>query len=168
MVGVIIKSSKDFMHKFLMSETFGDFLLVEGKVIAANTFIIDGHMQKEFFTKEEWEDEQVRPYDYASWNDMKSFVFSVVKGKHTPVMLKFTLQLKPEITHKLFQEKGLSGDEKAYQIGGFLCNMKYENGTVHVTTGVSYTGFTMDKEPEKLWDQYFIQFLEKSQIDYQM
>ena len=47
MTAVQITSMKDFMNKLLLSDTFDCFLLEEAVVGTANTFTIDGHINKE-------------------------------------------------------------------------------------------------------------------------
>jgi hypothetical protein len=43
-------------------------------------------------------------------------------------------------------------------------NIRYANGEVVVTTGVSYSIFTLDKSAEKAWDEYIPSFLESNDI----
>ena len=42
------------MQKLLRSEIFDVFLLLEGTVITSCSYTIDGRLQKEFYTMEEW------------------------------------------------------------------------------------------------------------------
>ena len=166
MIGIKIKSSKDFMNHFLMTDAFADFLFVEGKVITANTYVLDGHMQKDFFDPEEWEDETICPYEFAKWTDMKQMIFQMIKGKHTPVYMRITLQQKPELTRQYLEGKIGAGDQNL--IGGLLCTVKYEKGQVTLTTGVAYNGFLPDKEPEKGWDQQMLKMLSEKGLDYEV
>ena len=45
-----IKELKNFMAKLLATDAFDDFLLAEATITTYNTFIIDGHLVKEFFS----------------------------------------------------------------------------------------------------------------------
>jgi hypothetical protein len=47
----------------------------------------------------------------------------------------------------------------------FGINIKFTQGTVSVTTGVSYSIFTLDREAEKAWDKYIPSFLESNDIE---
>ncbi|MBQ3871210.1 MAG: hypothetical protein II780_00735, partial [Clostridia bacterium] len=47
----------------------------------------------------------------------------------------------------------------------FGINIKYSQGTVIVTTGVSHSLFTLDREAEKAWDKYIPSFLESNDIE---
>ena len=55
MISLKIKNTKEFMQKFLMSEAFADFLLMEARVDTFVSFDIDGRIRREFYTKEELE-----------------------------------------------------------------------------------------------------------------
>ena len=72
MIALQIKNVKNFMSKFLATDTFDRFLLSEGSITTYNTFFIDGHQIKEFYTPEEWEDSTIRPYEYSQWKDIKT------------------------------------------------------------------------------------------------
>lgn len=149
------------MQKLLRTEVFDGFLMLEGTVMTACSYTLNGRLQKDFYTSEEWEDETIRPYEYAKWADMKELVFQMIKGTHTPVYMKFSLMLRPE----LGQQYGLAGEELL--IKGYVLNIRYENGSITCVTGVSYSGFTMDKEPEKQWDKVVSEFLEKNGIEFE-
>ena len=97
---------------------------------------------------------------------MKQMIFQMIKGKHTPVYMRITLQQKPELTRQYLEGKIGAGDQNL--IGGFLCTVKYEKGQVTLTTGVSYHGFLMDKEPEKGWDQQMLKMLSEKGLDYEI
>ena len=60
-----ISNLKDFMNKLLLSDDFDGFLLEEGTIVTANAFQIDGHIRKNFYTKEEQEDPSLCPYDFS-------------------------------------------------------------------------------------------------------
>ena len=49
-----IKELNHFMSRLLKSDAFDCFLLSEGTVVTYNTFVIDGHMVKEFFAGGRW------------------------------------------------------------------------------------------------------------------
>ena len=56
MIALQIQEIKSFMNKLLLSQTFDNFLLVEGQITTYNTFHIDGRLQKDFFTAQEIEE----------------------------------------------------------------------------------------------------------------
>ena len=44
-------------------------------------------------------------------------------------------------------------------------NLRFSQGEVIITTGVSYNIFTLDKSAEKAWDEYIPSFLESNGIE---
>lgn len=164
MISCKITELKTFMGRLLATDCFDGFLLEEAALVTYNTFTIDGRLKKEFYAAKEWEDVSVRPYEFSCWSDVRSICFSLIKGKKTPVSLKFVLQLKPEEMNALLSENGLSPSEKT--IKAFIVTIRYGNGGMTCTTGVSLLEFSLDKIAERLWDKAFLQFLEEKGISY--
>lgn len=178
MIALQITSSKDFMGKLLASDMFDLFLMSEAQVVTANGYTIDGRMQKAFFTEEEWSDPEIRAYELAQWKDMKSVIFSMIKGKHTPVRFQIVLQLKPEWKNRILQtaeknagensiEKQETEDSASGIISSLQLNVRYENGQTSLVTAVAYSGFSMDKEPEHKWDGWMKNFLAEKGIAFE-
>lgn len=165
MIALELTNTKDFMNKLLMGEGFDDFLMVEAQIVTANSMTIDGHLQKDFFTQEEWTDPVVRPYALSQWKSMRQTIVTLIKGKHTPVRMHIVLQWKPEAMEEL-----LATHERADALGlldGLLLTVRYENGQISLVTGASYKSFTMDKEPEQIWDEECRKRLNTLDISYQ-
>ena len=55
MTALKVTNVKQFMARLLTGEDFDCFLLEEASVSTYNTFLIDGHQNKAFYTAEEWE-----------------------------------------------------------------------------------------------------------------
>ena len=55
MICLQIKNTKNFMNSLLISEIFDSFYVEETVITTFNTFIIDGHTVKDFYTNEEIE-----------------------------------------------------------------------------------------------------------------
>lgn len=164
MISCKITELKNFMGRLLATDCFDGFLLEEAAITTYNAFTIDGRLKKEFYTSEEWDDVSVRPYEFSCWSDVRSICFSLIKGKKTPASLKFVLQLKPEKMNELLSEYSLSLSEKT--VKAFIVTIRYGIGGITCTTGISLSGFSLDKTTEKLWDKAFLQFLEANGISY--
>ena len=160
-----IKSVKDFMQKFLMSAAFADFLLVEAKVDTHVSYSVDGRIRRDFYTKEELEAQEVR--EFADWESVRPQIVQAVKGKRTPIFMKLVLAYDPGKAEKLMEK-----EEQAAGGGGFirylLCTVKYEGGVLTLTGGVSYQGFTIDKGPEKCWDQELCRLADVMGLEYEI
>ena len=153
------------MQKFLMSEAFEDFLLAEARIDTFVSYNIDGRIRRDFYTKEEQELQEM--YEFATWESVRPLVVQMVKGRRTPLLMKLVLAYMPKKTEMLLKEEEQTADSRSF-IKYLLCTIKYENGGITLTGGVSYQGFTMDKSPEKCWDQALCRLADKIRLEYEI
>ena len=165
MLALKITSMKSFMNHLLVADTFENFLLAEATVSTANTYQIDGHINKEFYTPEELSDPAGCPLDFALWKDQKPFIFNLIKGKKTPLFFKIVLHLHPQNVGKLLAAGGSS--VPAEQVKALVLTIKYDGTNTVLTTGTAYHTFIMSKEPDEIWDKALMQFLSKKGIAYE-
>lgn len=157
MIALQITQIKPFMSKLLSGDVFDNFLLAEATVSTAYTYTIDGHRNKDFYTREEWNDPSLCPTPYASWAEMRPLIFQLIKGNRTPLYFKFVLQLSPANTSKLLIANACNVPPE--QIKGLLLTIKYDQNGVLITTGTSLHTFMMTKEPDEIWDKALVKFL---------
>lgn len=159
-----ITERKNFMSRLLGSSVFDSFLLAEASITTYNTFLIDGRINKGFFTGD-LNDEALPPYEFSLWQDMRSLCFDLIKGKRTPVGFKFVLHLKPELAKSLLKENGSAvtlNDLKA-----FVLNIKYDGSELTCVTATAFHTFIPDKVPDQIWDGYMDQFMGNNGIGYE-
>lgn len=160
-----IKDKKDFMGKLLAGECFDSFLLKEASIHSFVPYLIDGHINKAFFRDEGEDTAAFTTYEYAQWKDIRPVCFDLIKGKRTPTKFMFVLYLKPEAMEAMFDRAGISTTESLVQ--NPVLNIRFEQGEINITTGMDYSGFTLDKSAEQLWDTTFMKFLDKKEISYE-
>lgn len=165
MIALQITNLKQFMQAFLATDAFDIFLLEEASISTYNTFQIDGHLNKAFYTNEEWDDRSVRPYDFTRWKDIRGLCFDLIKGKHTPLAFKFVLQLSPEYIEGILRKEDTL--IKSTDIKALLFTLKYDNNGLHLITGTSLTTFIPDKSADICWDDAMKRFLVKKGIDFE-
>ena len=165
MLAIQIKDVKTFMAKLLSADTFDSFLLEEAQIHTFNTFSIDGHQNRDFYTKEELEDPELFPYEYSQWKDMKGICFQLIKGKKVPTFMKIILHKKPEESYTILEEGGAL--EFADALKAFVITIKYDINGLRLTTGTSFSTFVLDKSPDLLWDNAFRKFLTQKGIDFE-
>ncbi len=166
MLALKISSTKSFMNHLLVADTFDNFLMAESCISTANTYQIDGHVNKDFFSSESASETSLPPYDFSEWKDMKPLCFNLIKGKHTPLFFKFVLHLKPEAVSKLLVAGGCT--IPAEQIKALVLTIKYDGTQVVLTTGSAFQTFVMSKEPDTIWDKALQQFLARKNIEYEL
>lgn len=164
MLAIQITSMKIFMNRLLNSDTFDSFLLEEAVISTANTYTIDGHINKDFYPAEERTTEYL-PYDLQPWSEIKGLCFNLIKGKHTPLYFKFVLQLKPDSVTSLLEKEQCTIDSS--HVKAFVLNIRYDGTTATLTTGTSYHTFVMSKEPDSIWDKALLRFLSMQEIPYE-
>ena len=98
MIALQIQDIKNFMSKLLLSQTFDNFLMVEGSIKTYNTIRIDGRIHKDFFTNEEKEEHHLEEREFSLWKEVKPFCLELIKGKKTPLGFQFVFQLSKENT----------------------------------------------------------------------
>lgn len=165
MIALKITNIKQFMNKFLAGEDFDSFLLEEASIRTYNTFTIDGRQNRAFYSTEEWEDKELRPYDFSLWKTVRPICFDLIKGKHTPASFHFVLHLIPDYTTAILQKEECAVSPE--QIKAFVLNIKYDGTALTLVTGCAFHTFLMDKTPDALWDRAVRQFLSNRQIDYE-
>lgn len=165
MIALKITNIKQFMGKLLASEAFDAFLLEEASISTYNTFFIDGHQNRDFYTSEEWEDKEIRPYDFTTWKQIRPICYSLIKGTKTPCSFKFILHLIPDYTASILERNDSAITPQ--QIKAFVLTVKYDGSALTLITGTAFHTFIMDKSADILWDNAVKQFLIKREITYE-
>ena len=160
-----IKELKNFMAKLLATDAFDDFLLAEATITTYNTFIIDGHLVKEFFSGDVNDTDTLPEQAFSQWKDMKSLCFDLIKGKRTPVNFKIILHLKDSLVAELLSRGNTSVTPS--DIKALVLNLKYDGSILTCITGTAFHSFLPDKTPDKLWDEYISRFLTEKGISFE-
>ena len=161
MLALKILDVKDFMNKLLLGEVFDRFSFVEASITTFNTFTIDGQLQHDFFDTDTKNALMEKSVTYSLWRDVKSYCFSIIRGKHTPLNFKIVLELSPDQVHSLLRNEDLTS---GIPVRNFYLNLQFRNQTLLCTTGVSYSSFSMDKHLEHLWDDSLTTFFSRHHI----
>ena len=159
MVMIEIENIKKFMAGFLGGNLFDDFLMSEGKLSMNIAYEFDGKILKEFYDTEEWE--EMKTYPYVMWQEEKEKIFSLVKGKKTPLSFQFVMMLKLDLVSDILAKYNLALREE--EVAGLFNNFLYDRQGSKCTAGVSRKTFVLDKTLEEAWDQEvkerFLEFL---------
>lgn len=166
MIACKITNVKQFMNKFLAGDDFDSFLLEQASISTYNTFTIDGRENKAFYTSEEWEDPEIRPYEFTAWKKIRPVCFDLIKGRRTPTAFHFVLHLIPTYAASILEKGDTS--VTADQVKAFVLNIKYDGAGLTLITGTAFHTFLMDKTPDELWDKAVWQFLDQKEIAYEL
>ncbi len=159
-----ITDQKDFMGKLLNSDCFDSFLLYEASIRVACSYIIDGKQNEDFFSEEDKISNTALSYSYTEWKQAKVLCFQLMKGKKTPISFHITLILKPEFQNKVLKNQETPDIDTG--VSNLILNIKFDSSGLFLTTGISYSIFTMNKENETLWDKNILHFLSLKDISF--
>ena len=152
MVAIKIKNVKQFMNLLFFGDLFDNCTLEEAVVKTFVTYNIDGAFEKGFFKDEEEPGETGD--GYVPWKMLKEHCTDLIKGKNTPVFMKFVFH-------------GDSSFLSDPDLKALLLILKYENGTLTLVTGTSFKSFSLDKDTEKLWDRRVTELLRERNVEYE-
>ena len=161
MQSLLIKHQGNFMTQLLTGETFDSFLLEEAQLRTAATWQLDGRLNREFYDTEVWDDPAQRPYDYLPWSEVRGALRDLIKGKRAPAGMQFVLMLKPEFANRTL--RGASDPS----IRALLLTIRSDGSQITVLSGVDHKTFSMDKEPDRVWDEAVKNFLTSKGIEYE-
>ena len=134
MIALKIAEVKDFMNKLLCQDVFDHFLIQEAVITTNVSCHIDGTLQKDFYTLEELEEQNLTGLSFVPYGLLRSSCFNLIKGKKTPSYFKFSLLLSPENLKRTLSQTGSSFTEN--DISAVFLNIRFQNGELTVTTGI--------------------------------
>ena len=162
MIALKMEDMKGFTSGLFVGNLFDSWLLREAVIVTFNTFTIDGHIRAGYYTQQELEENQVG--ELSTWQTVRPFCFSLIKGKRLPGSFQITLQLPAAGISRFVQESQV--DFRPEQVGGLYLNIRYEEGVLHCVTGLSLKVFTLDRQMEQEWDQWVKGYLKGKGIPF--
>lgn len=165
MLALKIIDIKEFMNKLLIRETFDNFEIIESTITTFNTFTINGRYQKDFFDNDMQKAFEDSKKYYSDWKDLKSYCFSIIRGKRTPLYFKLIFQLPHKDICTLLQNHNSPINPEI--IGGLFLNIQFKNKELYCTTGTSFQTFVPDTSIKQIWDSYIIDFFRHNQIPFE-
>lgn len=165
MIALKLTNIKDFMNKLLRTELFDHFLLQEATITGAASFVIDGHIHKDFFSQEEFDELELAGCPALPFSMLRANCFDLIKGKKIPSYFKFVFLLSPEnLSHTL---SSLHSSFTPDDLSAVCLNIKFQNQMLVLTTGISYHTFSTDRSLESEWDSLTKRFLNQHQISFE-
>lgn len=160
MLALTIEDKKKFTHELFVGDLFDRFLCCKVVLHHNVDYVIDGHYNASFFDTEEQEAKKQQVY--ASWVELKPIVFQMIKGSRLPEGFQIVLSASPESITRLLEK--CPSTIKLHEVEGLYVNLHYKNGLLSLTTGSSYTVFTMDNSLEQLFKDAVIKLIRSRDI----
>ncbi len=162
MIALKILDTNKFMSGFLKGTMLDHYQIVEGSITTFCTFTIDGNYQSEFFKEAEEESQEDSSRQFAAWETVKDYCFSLIKGKRTPLMFKFIFYYPAEKVEALLKHYDITVPEN--ESYGLCMNLRFDSNGLVLTSGVSKKTFSLDRSVDQAWDSYLNSFLKHYEI----
>lgn len=166
MLALKINDVKNFMNQLLIGDTFDQFPMAEASITTFNNFSIDGMINKDFYDTDTQNILTQNHKVYSTWNEIKSFCFSIIRGKRTPLQFKIIFQFTPEQLSLIMDSEKSKEIASFSSISSLFLNIQYKNHMLLCTTGISQKVFSLDKSTEQQWDSAVRLFFYNHHIDY--
>lgn len=160
-----ITETGNFMTKLLSGRSFDSFLLEEASLSMQVTWHLDGRINRNFYTSEEWEDASTHPYPLIAWEDVRGNMRELIRGRKTPCSMSIVLQLRPDLMRKILVKEGYS--QLIDNVGAMALNVRYDGTEVTLVTGISLKSFSLDKNADRIWDETMEKFLASREIGFE-
>lgn len=164
MLALKINDVKKFMNLLLIGDAFDSFSLVEASITTFSNFTIDGKLHRDFFDTDTVQNLNFGDSPYCPWKELKSYCFSIIRGKLLPIQFRIVFQLSPLQYSALFTDSVFQISNN--QVRGLNLNIQYKNNELFCTTGISSDTFLLDKQSELIWDSAVPEFFQKYQLDF--
>ena len=83
MISLRIKDTKVFMSQLLIKDTFDRMLLSEATIKTACSYTINGQINKEYYSDEEWDNLNNNEKSYSEWSNIKPVSYTHLRAHET-------------------------------------------------------------------------------------
>lgn len=162
MQSIHILDIKPFMQLLFQTEQLNDYEFVSADIRTDMTYSLDGHINRSFFSEEELVQHSLTQRSHLTWSIAREKVFTLIKGKRTPSLLKIVLRASvPEMKNLI---SSTNSSLNSNDIDGIFLNIIFQENKLNVICGISYKIFTMDKELESELSSKIITLLKSNHI----
>ena len=175
MLMIEISDVKNLMQKLLFEKenAFDAFLLSEATIKMDASYVIDGHINKNFYSDEEAAElerlaaAKNQHFDprMIRWGQIKSHVLSIISGKKTPLSFNIVFYLSNENTDKFLSKLEIS--DQSVRPDGLMLRLNYDNNILTATTGTVFNNFTLDRTIDNAWDDMVRKFFTSISINFE-
>ena len=141
-------SIRPVMNQLLKGMEFDNFFVRMAEINVFTKIEISGILDKNYFPEAE---RNALNRNYVYWNELKPFIFSLIKGGRTPGMLKIVFSISEEEANALHDNAS-----------AMFLNFLYEEGKLRLTTAIGQRNFSLDKSPDVVWDSYISEFISRN------
>ena len=127
---------KPFMAGLLQGSLFADWELRQAELGLACRITLQGAANMEYLTEHDTA--------FLHWPEIQPKIRGLIQGGRTPSFMRLTLAYPADALP----------DANREWIDAFLLNLTFEKGRLTLVSGIAANAFSMDKEPDRLWDAF--------------
>ena len=146
------------MSRLFASEDFDRFSVEEAVIKTCLTYNIDGLYEKSYFDGEDPLSGEELSDAFTPWKLLRPRCTELIKGKNTPVFMKFIFHGSAADFPDLRSDKNIKA---------LLIMLKYERTGLTLTTGISQNTFLPGHDTEKIWDSRIREFMSGCGAEYE-
>ena len=158
MIAFRIKNIKQFMNLLLTTDVFDRYTLEEGVIKTYLTYTLDGLYEKSFYDEDDPVKDMSFNDGYTPWGLVRASCTELIRGKHTPVFMKFVL-------HGPVTDFPDLPDHQ--NIKALLIMIRFENTGLTLTTGTSLNAFSMSHDADRYWDSRVRELLSETGVEFE-
>lgn len=162
MQAIEVLDIKQFMRLLFQTDTLDHYEMVSAEIRTGISYSVDGKLNRPFYNKDELSLLQLEKSFFLPWQYAREKIFSLIKGKKTPSLLKLILKVNSIQASDILSLSGSSLNPN--DIDGFFLNIIFQENKLNVICGLSYNVFTMDKELENHFSDSIITLLKSNNI----
>lgn len=154
------RDTAEFMRELLVRESFDRLVLIEASVATAFTTDINGSLIKEFV--QDAEADNLRSIEkFVLYSQVRPMLYGLIKGDKPPISFKIILGMSAEGLNAFADRHK---DELSELPLGLFINIRYENSKLSIISGASTTGLDLEKNIDRLWDDYLTKLFTKKNL----
>ena len=147
MLGISIKPLREAFRHLFLENSFDAFYISEARLLNEFTAVIDGKKTEN------------AAEGYVRWERLRPLLYPFIKGEKAPERIHLVFLLPEEKTAELLSRASLPYDtESPPQL---FMNLRYQPGSLLLTTGVSDRDFRTGSDLYRLWDKSVLQFINR-------
>lgn len=157
MISVTVNEIPKFMSLLFSSETFDSYYVSEVLIKTFITYSLDGYTNKDFLDDTEVFEK------YARWAKLRPICRELIKGKRTPLSMRFTFVVPEDETDRFLKTHDYIGNSSSVHL---MFNVVFEGSKLTLLSATSTDTFLLDKSHDLIWDDVFEKGLKNIGIDF--
>lgn len=153
---------KPFMQLLLQTNLFDFYEMVSATLRTDMDYQVEGKWNETFFNEDEIDTYKLREHTYIPWALAKDKIFTLIKGRKTPAVMKLVFKLSNQ--NLLSFLSSVNSSHNPSDIDGIYLNVIFQNQKLNVTCQISYKSFTLDSSLEQEYFNNFITLLKSNNI----